>query len=142
MSIFKEIGKWVKGWRLDKAFSHNAVGEISIQEAAAKTVNFLTTVQNYINSPESSLLGAILGDNYHSLVVSANVVIDEILPNLRGLAVLPDIATKLENYRFAEDDHRNKIYHDIVTSATLIFSDGKLSISDAAIALQLLQDFK
>lgn len=141
MSIFKEIGKWVKGWRLDKLFTKTEAGEISVQEAVTKATDFLTKVQTFINSPESSILAALLGDNYTSVVIKANVILPEILANLEGVKVLPDVAEKLENYKFADDPKRNKIYHDIVTCAALIFSDGKLSISDAAIALQLLQNF-
>jgi len=141
MSFFKEIGKWVKGWRLDKLFSHDAAGQVTVIEAVKKTSEFLTKVHDFINSPQSSILAALLGDKYKDEVVRANVIIPEILATLQGIALLTDIPEALESYKFADDPKRDKIYHDIVTASISIFSDGKLSISDAAFALILLQDF-
>lgn len=142
MSIFKEIGKWIKGWRLDKIFSSTKAADISIQEAAQKASDFLVNVQGFIISPEADILEVLLGDKWQEIADKANEILPEIIADLEDIKIIPDIAIKLEDYTFFEDEEKDKLYHDIVTSAALIFSDGKLSISDAAIALQLLASFK
>ena len=142
MSIFKEIGKWIKGWRLDKIFSSTKAADISIQEAAQKASDFLVNVQGFIISPEADILEVLLGDKWQEIADKANEILPEIIADLEEIKIIPDIAIKLEDYTFFEDEEKDKLYHDIVTSAALIFSDGKLSISDAAIALQLLASFK
>lgn len=142
MSIFKEIGKWIKGWRLDKIFSSTKAADISIQEAAQKASDFLVNVQGFIISPEADILEVLLGDKWQEIADKANEILPEIIADLEEIKIIPDIAIKLEDYTFFEDEEKDKLYHDIVTCAALIFSDGKLSISDAAIALQLLASFK
>lgn len=142
MSIFKEIGKWIKGWRLDKIFSSTKAADISIQEAAQKASDFLVNVQGFIISPEADILEVLLGDKWQEIADKANEILPEVIADLEEIKIIPDIAIKLEDYTFFEDEEKDKLYHDIVTSAALIFSDGKLSISDAAIALQLLASFK
>lgn len=142
MSIFKEIGKWIRGWRLDKIFSSTKGADISIQEAAQKASDFLVNVQGFIISPEAEILEVILGDTWKDIVDKANEILPEVIADLEEIKIIPDVAVKLEDYKFFEDEEKDKLYHDIVTCAALIFSDGKLSISDAAIALQLLASFK
>jgi hypothetical protein len=139
MSI--DIVKWVKGWRLDKLFSHTSTGDISVQVASQQGIDFMAKVSEFINGQNAAILGALLGDKWNSLVVSANVIITEITSVLEGVVTLPDVATNLEQFEFSTDPKKNKIIHDIVTTSALIFSDGKISVSDAAFALILIQDF-
>lgn len=133
--------KFVKGWRLDKLFSHPTTVDIPVKNASLQAILFLKKVEGFINSPDSSLLASLFGDNYNSLVVSAQVIIPEIIANLYSITTLPDIADSLQQFKFSDDPKKDKIYHDIVTSAAHIFSDGRLSINDAAAALILLEDF-
>lgn len=142
MSIFKAIGKWLRGCRLDKIFSSVKGTDISIQDAAQKASDFLVNVQGFIISPEAEILEVILGDTWKDIVNKASEILPEVIADLEQVKVIPDVAVKLQDYKFFEDEEKDKLYHDIVTCAALIFSDGKLSISDAAIALQLLASFK
>ena len=94
MSIFKEIGKWIRGWRLDKIFSSEKGADISIQEAAQKASDFLVNVQGFIISPEAEILEVILGDTWKDIVDKANEILPEVIADLEQVKVIPDVAVK------------------------------------------------
>ena len=95
MSIFKEIGKWIKGWRLDKIFSSTKAADISIQEAAQKASDFLVNVQGFIISPEADILEVLLGDKWQEIADKANEILPEIIADLEDIKIIPDIAIRL-----------------------------------------------
>ena len=137
------IWKWIKGWRLDKLFTKDTppLPDISVKDATTKAVDFLTKVQTFINSSAVGFLEALLPGEWQAVVDSAKSILSQIISDLSTISTIPDIATTLDKYRFAEDDNRNKLYHDIVTSVAYIFSDGKLSLNDAAVVLKMISDF-
>jgi hypothetical protein len=133
-----QIGKWIHGWKL---FPKNDNGQISVKLSAASAVDFLNKFSAFINGPEVGILDDLFHDKFQPIIDKVNVSLPEIITVLTNVETLPDVADNLEGFKFADDPKRDKIYHDIVTAAAAIFSDGKLSLNDALAALNILKDF-
>lgn len=140
--IWHEIKKFFVGAHIERIFQAQPGPEISVHDAAQTAATFLGKVIDAINGPIYAVLKVILSDNAQASIEAIKAELIIIQADLLQVTLIPDIATKLQDYRFAEDDNRNILYHKIVTSAALIFSDGKLSLNDAESVIELVSEFK
>jgi len=138
MPIFKAIGKWVKGWRLDKffdeLFQQSENGDITVGDSAAKVISVIDQI--VVLWAQIEPLYAILVSN--EAEASADKVKAEML-NVRAMLAqvqtLPDVAEQLNGYRFADDDKRNDFYHSLISTAAWIFNDGAIEPTEAILFL-------
>ncbi len=141
MAFFKEIIKWVKGWRLDKAFKFNEAGQVTVQDAAIKAATFIGQFLVKANSPESTLIMDLVGGNIQTYFKEVIDIVTQIKSELETIELLEDIPEALKDYRFALDDKRNEFYHSIVNAGIVMVSDGSISIFDAAMLAKLVKDY-
>ena len=141
MPIFKEIIKWVKGWRLDKAFKFNEQGQVTVQEGTQKAAKFIGQFLDLAATPEAVLVMDLAGDNIEKYFDQIVEIASTIKKELEAVVLLEDIPEVLKDYRFANDDKRNEFYHSLVNAGIVMWSDGKASIFDAAVFAKLIKDY-
>src|SRR5688500_4866451 len=135
------LGKWVRGWRLDKIFKSNKEEDIELRGAAEKAVLLVEKLKNYIDNPVADLLRKIIPGEWDTKAIeSVRGKLPGILADLRGVESTTDVATALQDIKFSGDDAKNRFYHNLATAAARVLSDGKLSYGDAVIAVQLIYD--
>ena len=135
------IGKWIRGWRLDKIFSSQNKEDIELRSAAEKAVILVEKLKKYIDNPITSLASKIIpGDWDNKTIETVRATLPGILADLRGIEKTTDVATALEDIKFSDNDAKDRFYHNLATAAARVLSDGKLSYGDAVIAVQLIYD--
>lgn len=127
--------KWIEGMQLGRFFQHifdqkTASGEISVADAAAKTVNVVEQVRPYWNlvKPDIEL---VFSDDVTASIERVEGIVDDFEAKVKEIQTLPDIPKTLQEYRFADDDKRNDFYHELLSIAAAAFSDGKISEFEA-----------
>lgn len=135
-----KLGKWIRGWRLDKLFQSHKDKDISLVKAAATASQFLEKLHKFLSSEEVQTLEALFPGAWQEMIQKANPIIEELKNELSQISGMESVAISLSKYKFFDDKEKDRKYHAVVTSAALIFSDGKISISDAAVALQLINE--
>jgi len=135
------IGKWIRGWRLDKIFTSRKKEDIELRGAAEKAVILVEKLKKYIDNPVTILISKIIpGDWDNKAIEAVRTKLPAILSDLRGIERTTDVATALQDIKFSDDDAKNRFYHNLATAAARVLSDGKLSYGDAVIAVQLIYD--
>jgi hypothetical protein len=135
------LGKWIRGWRLDKIFTSKKQEDIELRSAAEIAVILVEKLKNYIDNPVADLLGKIIPGDWDTKAIQAvRTKLPAILSDLRGIESTTDVATALNDIKFSNDDGKNRFYHNLATAAARVLSDGKLSYGDAVIAVQLIYD--
>lgn len=111
-------------------FDSSPNGDISVKDAAQKGINVIDNVTAYWLQYES-IFNAIASDDGIESVEKVKETLAEIKADLEVIETIPDIAEKLKDYRFADDDKRNDFYHSLITTAALAFNDGQISLFEA-----------
>lgn len=112
-------------------FHKDAAGQISVADAANKVISIIDNVQTYYTQYKPTF-DSIASDEAQT---TAENVIAEMLvirTELTGVASLPDAAEKLKDFRFSNDDNENDFLHSLITTGALAFSDGHISLAEAA----------
>ena len=125
------IGKWIRGWHLERLFQHAPNGDISVKDAAKKVVDIIDQIFIYWLQYEP-IFDAIAPDDGEQSVAEIKAKLTEIQGILNVIETLPDISDNLKDFRFATDDKTNDFIHNLVSTAALAFNDGKISIFEAA----------
>lgn len=141
MKLFEKIKHWITGMHLERIFQKKTGGQIDVSEASGKAADFLEKVQEFINSPTADLLDDLLGEEAQAQIEHVKTELPGIIAKLREVHNLPDISEQLDDYRFADDDHRNRLYHSIIKCAATVFSDGALSLLDAVAVIDLISNW-
>jgi hypothetical protein len=135
------IGKWIRGWRLDKILTSKKQEDIELRGAAEKAVILVQKLKGYIDNPIADVLSKIIPGNWDSKTIElVRTKLPVILADLTGIEKTVDVTTALKDIKFSSDDSKNRFYHNLATAAARILSDGKLSYGDAVIAVQLIYD--
>lgn len=135
------VGKWVRGWRLDKILTSKNEEDIELRSAAEKAVILVEKLKKYIDNPIADILSKIIpGDWDNKAIEKVRNTLPGILADLRGIETTTDVATAVSDLKFSDDDAKNRFYHNLATAAARVLSDGKLSYGDAVVAVQLIYD--
>lgn len=135
------LGKWIRGWRLDKIFSSHQQEDVDLKNAAEKAVMLVEKVKTYIDNPVADMIDKIIPGSWDNKAIeTVRTKLPGIIADLRGVQSTNDIATSLNDIKFSSDDAKDRFYHNLATAAARILSDGKLSFGDAVVAVQLIYD--
>jgi hypothetical protein len=143
LNFLKNIGKWIHGMGLIKL---NLNGQLSVKESADTGVKVIDQFLAYvevdgIRTPEAMLIEGYLSSEANQTIDDIIDVTKEIRDHLSHVSTLPDIATELKDYKFSDDVAKNNFYHELITTSTLVYSDGKISFLDAIVLVTLVKDF-
>lgn len=140
MSIFKEIGKWIRGWHLERIFQKTPEGNISVVDARKKAINFITTIEDNWAVYEP-VFDSIVSDEAEESADNIKSIVSKAKADLQNIETLPDAATQLEGYNFAVSPERNKFYHDLLKTVAIAGNDGKFSVLEVVTIGALIYNF-
>lgn len=153
MSFFKNIIKFIKGWRLDKFFKGFTNGDEQsakdLQDTVEKASLLVNNIKNWIASPTGDMIVKVIpGDWDEALRVKAKAFIEKVIGNtaiLTGCIDKPSVGEQLtcifsKIVALNDEDEVKSLWHKIAVFATKVFSDGKLTFSDAILAAQLVYE--
>lgn len=153
MSIIKDIGKFIKGWRLDKFFKGLVGGDKQSAKDLQTTVEQASTLVNnikaYLASPVADIFTAVIpGDWDDKAKESAKVFIERITANSAKLTGCLEMGTVGEQLsciyakilNIGDEDETKSFWHKLGVLATKVFADGKLRFGDAVLAAQFVYE--
>ncbi len=89
------IGKWIRGWRLDKILTSKNQEDIELRGSAEKAVMLVQKLKDYIDNPMADLVSKIIPGEWDiKTVTSVRAKLPEILSDLRGIESTTDIAVR------------------------------------------------
>lgn len=141
-----QIGKWIKGWRLDKFFNHlfsdnHVENDIAIQKA----VELVERLKSFVDKPQIDIVTNLIPGNWDAALVSK---VRYALPFVIGALVKgqicndkPTLEEKLACVvalaTTKSNDEKAKFWHSLASDFARILSDGKITISDAFILVEI-----
>ncbi|MEJ7829410.1 MAG: hypothetical protein WKF91_14465 [Segetibacter sp.] len=150
MSFINEIGKWIKGWRLDKIFKGIAEGDKDVaqdlEEKTKKAIEFVQWLKEQIRSTGGLITSVIPGTWDDDLKAKAELFLEKATSNARLLSECAEKPTPGEQLTCTynkilisgDEFEENNFWHKLGVLATIVFSDGKITFGDAVTAAEFM----
>lgn len=141
-----DIGKWIKGWRLEKLFHPEHAEEVKtdIHSISEKAVDIAEKIKGWINNPIvdfiDNFLPKTVRDAEGEVKKDLNIAIPIILAGLTGLTDPLKMEENLKPIKFTSNFYWDKFFHDLAVGIANVLSDGTISFADLAIAVQFVKD--
>lgn len=141
------IGKWIKGWRLDRFFKDLFHGDnnAELKDITAKAVVLVEKIKEYASSPNADMVTAIIpGDWDDALKEKVKAVIPKVLEQVAKGSECFDqpslgekVACIVRNTTSNPDaGERTKFFHELAGAFGVALSDGKFTLSDLFLILE------
>lgn len=148
-----QIGKWIKGWRLDKWFKAIVNGDdkaaSELQMTVERVNELILKLRQWLNNPVGAITVIIPGDWDDELKSKAEEFLDKVITNAakfsecfkEGMSI-SDMAICVFNkvISLGDEDELNSFWQRLAALGARILSDGKLTWSDAVHAGQFVYD--
>lgn len=133
------IGRWIRGWRLDKFLAKIFSGNSELKDIAEKAVVLVQQLKLYAENPKVDMLTSIIPSDWDDkLVAKVRAVFPVVLAEyakhslclnkptttLQALCIIESITSN------PNADERTKLFHELAGKFGVAISDGKFTLSD------------
>lgn len=151
MPILKEVGKWMRGWRLDKFFKKLFS---NLRKESKVLLPIVVSVVDKINKAiQSKAVDAandiIKGDWDDKIVEKLRIGLPKLALKLKFYQNIVDIEDPIEQFNaflatitFSSDEERDAFLHNIGALILQLISDGDFSWGDAVVVLELFYQYE
>lgn len=143
-----DILKWIKGMHIERFFQHvlglTPEDQKFTDDAVKKAVYFVDKIKNFVNSPTVDVATNWFPGDWDNKAVAAgrdalNTILDGMLEG-QECSSKPTLEEKLlcaVEKVVPQGNSRAKFWHDLASDLARIFSDGKLTLSDGFILVEI-----
>lgn len=147
MPLFKELGKWIKGWRLDKLLKKaNTNGKTLLPIVIAVLEKFKKALASKAVDTANDI---IQGEWDDIIVEKLRVGLPKLLLKLKMIESAIGIEDPIEQLKailgsleFSSDAERNAFLHSAGALILELLSDGDFSWGDSVVVVQLFYDYE
>lgn len=146
-----KIGKWVKGWRLDKFFRRifNGISD-EAKQLIPEIINFVEKVKEVIDSPIPDILTALTPTTVDEAVLAKlREWLPKFLMQLDIANATANITDPLERanailrlFKFSDEEMKNDFYHQLAYRALEFCSDGNLTRREVIILAEMWYQYQ
>lgn len=128
MSIFKEIGKWIRGWHLEYLWQNTPNGDITLEKGTANAAIAIANFRALLNSPEGLGIRALISNEGQDTINKVDAILDESEEKIAEVKTLPDLSGSFKDFQFSDDPKKNAFFHQLFDTVALALNDGKVSV--------------
>jgi hypothetical protein len=136
------IGKWIRGWRLDKFFNRifGSVNDFA-KELAPVAIGVVQCVKKFVDSPIADVITSIIPGNIDDrLKEKLRAILPDVIIKMQLVDTIANIEDRneqlkaiLEKLKLSSDEAQNVFYHGLASLILEKLSDGKLTWTESVV---------